>query len=514
MLPNDHDDSPHPARPPRRRAAGEPRDPAPAEGRDASAAPPTPVAAKPEPARPTAEVSVGRLDLSDLEALAQMRPEDLAAMMEDAAPTRQLEPGSKVTGNVTRVGHDTVFVDVGGKSEGQLDRGELPNAAPGDAIVAFIVSAGEIGVSLTLKLTGDAAAEHLAEAAASGVPVEGRVESRNSGGYTVRVGPVRAFCPGSQISLRQGIDPDSFVGQEFTFKVLEAGERVVLSRRALQEAEAEVKAVALWQTLAEGQSHRGVVCGVQNFGFFVDIGGVDGLVPKTEITWGHTDDPREVVSIGQAVEVVVLSADPATRRLTLSAKALEDDPWSHVGTLFNEGGVYAGKVRNNAAFGTFVELAPGLEGLIHISKLAAGAPARDESIQVRLLQIDRERRRLALAPVVDGAEVGEDAVEAHLTGVVAEIMRNGVVVQLDDGRTGWLPDTEVQLPPGTVLSQRFRRGGRITARVARDDPKRVALSMKEDASAARRSWQAHQTTRTTAGFGTLGDLLGGLKVKK
>ena len=290
------------------------------------------------------------------------------------------------------------------------------------------------------------------------------MEGRNPGGFNVRVGPVRAFCPTSLITTHRGVDPDGFIGQVLTFKVLEAGDRVVLSRRALMEEEAAVKAEALWKTLAEGQPYRGTVTSVQPFGFFVDIGGVDGLVPRSEIGWGRVDDPRQVVKPGAAVEVVVLKADPATRKLTLSAKALEDDPWNAVGVGFVEGGVYEGTVTNTTEFGAFVQLAPGLEGLVHVSKLAGNVPKKGDPLRIRLLQVDVERRRLSLAPVSEGA-TSEEITPVEVTGTVTEVSGSGVALQLDDGRSGWLPSSEVDLPPGTVLAQRFRRGKRLTARI-------------------------------------------------
>lgn len=501
-------------KPPRRVPAGAPRRP---EPQPEPGAPLVQAASTqpPAPAEPTtSETPAGRLDLSDLEALAQMSSEELAALMEGSSGGVRLEPGARIEGTVTRVGQDTVFVDLGGKSEGLLDRSELPDATAGDTVEAFVVRAGENGTILTVKLTGHAAAEHLAEAAESGLPIEGRVEGRNPGGFDVRVGPIRAFCPASQMTRLRGVDPDGFVGQVLEFRVLEAGDRIVLSRRALQEEEAARKAEILWGTLAIDQQHRGVVTSVQPFGFFVDIGGVEGLVPRSEIGWGHTDDPHQVVRAGQAVEVAVIRADREQRKLTLSAKALEDDPWGAVGSGFVEGGVYSGEVTNVTDFGAFVQLAPGLEGLVHVSKLPGGLPEKGSRLDVRLMQIDHERRRLSLAPVEAGAEsITPGAIE--VSGTVVEVKPGGVVIQLEDGRSGWLPAGEVDLPAGTVLAQRFRRGRPITARITADDPRRVTLSMREDTREAQRSWRVHQAQQSGGGgFGTLGELLGGLKLPK
>jgi small subunit ribosomal protein S1 len=521
----DDTEQPRAPRPPKRRGAGEERRaPAPLppvqedEGgvRAFRAAPRAP-AERAEPANPPAP----RLDQNDLLAIAQMDPAELAALMEGTIRRERVEVGARVTGTVTRVGKETVFVDIGGKSEGLLERGDAPDDVKlGDTLTAYVVAEDETGVSLSKTLSGRAAAEHLEEARASGLPVEGNVASRNSGGFDVRIGTARAFCPVSLISRIPEVDLDAFVGQTLQFRVVETGDKLVVNRRVLQEEEAERKAEGLWATLAEGQQHRGVVRSVQAFGFFVDLGGIDGLVPKREISWKSVDDPRTAVKVGQAVEVVILEIDRERKKLTLSAKALEDDPWTAVGVAFHEGGVYRGLVVRGETFGVFVELAPGLDGLVHSSKLAAGVPAVGSAIDVRLLSIDRERHRLELAPVAEGEASAAPRADARVRGTVADVLRNGVVVQLDDGRTGWLPENEVDLPSGTVLAQRFRKGKPLEARIAKDDPKRPTLSLREASEEEERSWKVHQAQsrggKTPGGgsFGTLGDLLGGLKVKK
>jgi small subunit ribosomal protein S1 len=409
-----------------------------------------------------------------------------------------------------------IFVDLGSKSEGQLERVELPDVKAGAELTVYVVGEDENGVQLSLKLSGNAAADHLEDARASGLSVEGKVASRNTGGFEIRIGSVRAFCPMSQMSRIPEVDLDAYVGQTLMFKVLETGERTIVSRRAIQEAETEEKAAELWTTIAVGQQHRGTVRSVQDFGFFVDIGGVDGLVPRREISW-TTSDPRQAVRLGQAVEVVVLEVDRERRRLTLSAKALEDDPWSQVGAVFHEGGIYTGTVVRGEPYGLFVELAPGLAGLIHATKLSETRPEIGSKLEVRLLTIDGERRRLELSPVVAG-EVSTAAAEGEIRvrGKVMELLRNGVVVQLDDGRTGWLPENEVDLPAGTVLAQRYRKGKAIEARVTRDDPKRPMLSTRE-AEEEQKSWKVHQAQSgrsSAAGFGTFGDLLSKVKVPR
>lgn len=479
---------------------------------EASATPTEPVAklpprraepvSQPAPTKPSSDT---RLNTDDLMAIAEMDASELAALMEGTVPTARIAIGERVKGRVTRVGASDLFVEVGGKSEATLDRSELPEAVVGDEIEAMVLSADDQGIRLSLRLSGQAAIEHLEDALETGVPVQGVVKSRNKGGYTVAIGSVMAFCPISRISRIQDVDPDGYLGQTLDFRVIEADDKVVVDRRVLQDEAAEEKATELWATLEVGQELRGTVRNVQPFGVFVDLGGVDGLVPKRELVGS---DP----AVGTGLEVRVIEIDRQAKRLTLSARNPANDPWNLVGTEFHTGGVYPGTVVKVAAFGAFVELADGLQGLVHTSRMPGGLPKPGSSITVKLLEIDRDRQRLALTPV------SGDAAEARpgqmVKGTVAEVLRNGVVVQLDDGRTGWLAEREADLEPGTVLAQRFRKGKAIEARVVEDGDRRVQLSLKEDPAAANRAWRQHAGKAQGSGFGTLGDLLGGLKLPK
>jgi len=237
---------------------------------------------------------------------------------------------------------------------------------------------------------------------------------------------------------------------------------------------------------------------------FVDIGGVDGLVPSREIL----GDPP---AIGTGLQVRILEIDRAQQRLTLSARDPANDPWNRVGTDFVRGGIYPGVVARAAPFGAFVELAEGVVGLVHSSRLPGGLPRPGTSMTVRIAEIDGERQRLELAPAKEGAE--SVAIGQWVEGTVAEVLHNAVVVQLEDGRSGWLPQSEVELPAGTVLAQRYRKGKALKARIVDDTGRRVSLSLREDPATADRAWRAHASEADEGSFGTLGDLLAGWKPK-
>jgi small subunit ribosomal protein S1 len=468
---------------------------------------PTPGAAPIEAAPPSAP-ETPRLDHDALRELMDMDPDELAAFMDEAGGGVQHKVGARITGPITRVGYDHLFIDIGGKSEGVLAKSEMPEAVVGQTVTAFVLNVDHQGVQLSTQLSGAAAAEHIEDAQESGIPVEGRVISKNAGGYEVRLGGIRAFCPMSMISRLPASDPDAFVGQTMLFKVLETGDKVVVSRRALEEADAEIAAEKLWLTIEPGQEFDGVVRNVQSFGVFVDIGGLDGLVPRRELGWGDVDPT--IYAPGQKLRVEVLEVNRDTHRLTLSARDRANDPWSAVGTEFMAGQVYEAVVASCQTFGAFVELAPGLQGLVHISRLPGGLPKIGATLTVKILEVDHDRRRLSLTPVVSGAAPVETG--AEVTGKVSEVLHNGVVVHLDDGRTGWLAAREVVLPGGTVLAQRFRVGKPLTARVVSEDGQRVMLSQKEDPAKSDQAWRAHAKEKPRGSFGTLGDLLGGLKL--
>jgi len=492
---------------------------------------PTPVEVEapvpaPEPARPRAPREPARaaraaapprldtpIDMDDLASIANMSAEELAALMDGEALSAGPKIGEQVTGTIVRISRDVAFVDLGAKSEGQVALEELADPQLGDTLTAYVLDIDEMGVRLSQRLSGAAAVEFLDEAVTSGTPVEGLVLSHNKGGFDVRIGSIRAFCPMSQMERIVDADRDTYVGKTFTFRVLETGEKIVVSRRAILDANLEDTIDAFWAKISEGDVFEGVVSSVQKFGVFVDLGGVDGLVPQRELSW----DPSTNVQRGQRLEVRVLQIDRGSRKLTLSAKDPGMSPWStRVGTEFIVGGTYSGNVSGVEAFGAFVTLAPGLQGLLHVSRAGGALPAIGDAIDVRVTDIDEARQRIGLAATtwqpVEG-DVPSSAPEETVTGTVRDVVQNGVLIDLDDGRTGWLPAREVDLPAGTVLSQRFRRGRKVTARVKELDRRseRLTLTQHTDPSDTDSSWRAHQAAAPAQGFGTMAALFGELK---
>ena len=269
------------------------------------------VTSTPTPATQTME---SHFDRAGLEALADMDASAFAAALSDQTLTRQtLEPGTKLEGVISSLGGGFIVVDIGAKSEGLLNRTELPDATVGQTVRVFVVRQSETGIKVTTRLDGDAASGLIEEAAAQKLPIDGTVIAVNKGGFTVAIGDLKAFCPISQISLERIDTPEQFLQQTLTFLVIEHEEKVVLSRRALLEAEAEKQAKITWEKLREGAPVRGNVLSSHPFGFFVDNGGVKALVPR-RFAGEQEKDPAS----GSLFEGKVLSLDRQNLKLSVA----------------------------------------------------------------------------------------------------------------------------------------------------------------------------------------------------
>jgi small subunit ribosomal protein S1 len=342
--------------------------------------------------------------------------ENFAEMLEQSLqkPSR-LAPGQAVEAKIVSISSEWVFLDLGGKGEGYLDKKELVDAAgnltvaQGDRIKAYYLSAGEDGMRFTLKVgSGPAAHAQLEDAWRSGVPVEGTVAMERKGGFEVKIGgSVRAFCPFSQMGLRRG-EEASAIGQTLSFRIIEYGEKgrnVVVSRRALLEEEQRKKKLEFRETLKTGMKVKGTVTSIRNFGAFVDIGGFEGLIPASEVSFSRGERIDSLLSVGQEVEVIVKGLDWDKDRVSFSLKDAMPDPWGRVESDFPVGTCLTGTVARLVPFGAFVTLAPGVDGLIHISRLGAGKRIahpkevlkEGQKVEVKVEGLDRQNRKLSLS---------------------------------------------------------------------------------------------------------------------
>jgi small subunit ribosomal protein S1 len=345
-----------------------------------------------------------------------------------AAPGR-LKPGEKVQARVLKIGTEWVFLDIGQKGEGVLDRKEVLDAdgnltiAEGDTITAWFTasSRGELRFTTRIGSTGGAGQAMLEDAWRAGVPVEGFVEKEVKGGFEVKVaGTVRAFCPFSQMALRRIDKSGDYVGKHLPFKITEYGERgrnIVLSHRAILEEQLKQEKELQKESLVEGMTVSGTVTSIRDFGAFVRVGAVEGLLPISEIGWSRVSSVADVLTVGQEVTVVVKQVDWERDKFSFSLKDTLADPWESAVQNFPVGACLSGTVARLAPFGAFVTLADGIDGLIHISKLGGGKKIshprevlkEGQVVEVQVEGVDRESRRisLALADVVRAATEAE-----------------------------------------------------------------------------------------------------------
>jgi small subunit ribosomal protein S1 len=340
-------------------------------------------------------------------------------------PSR-LEPGQKIEAGIVKITAEWALLEVGGKGEGYLDKKELlgPDGnltvKEGDKIRVYFLRSDGGEMHFTSKIgSGPAARAQLEEARRDGIPVEGTLSKELNGGFEVVLsGGARAFCPYSQMGIRREENKGNYLGRTMSFDVLECGDRnTVLSRKGILEKERQAAEKALKETLEEGARIKGTVTSIQKFGAFVDIGGVEGLLPVSEISWSRTEKVGDALSVGQAVEVSIKKLDWANNRISLSLRDILPDPWDLAVEKWAPGSYHTGTVSRLAPFGAFVTLGEGVDGLIHISRLGGDrklqspdeAVKAGQAIEVRVESVDRANKKISLIPAEAGREQEESA---------------------------------------------------------------------------------------------------------
>jgi small subunit ribosomal protein S1 len=354
--------------------------------------------------------------------------EDFATLFAASERAKRIERGQTVDGTIVSIGAEVALVDVGSKSEGVIDLAELKDdqgrleVAVGDRIQARVVSTSG-GVTLSRRgVLGAATARQLEDAFHARLPVEGKVERAVKGGYEVRISKQRAFCPISQIDVARNTDPAQHEGRTYRFLIIEykeGGRNLVVSRRAVMEEEQRANAAEVMKSIVEGAVVTGRVASVREFGAFVELGGgVQGLLHVSEMGWTHVSDPSLVVKAGDEVTVKVLRVDAEKQKISLGLKQLLDDPWSKAGETYQPGQLRKGRVTRVAQFGVFVELEPGIQGLVPLSETGVSremdvkkAFPVGRELEVVILEVDQAARRIRLS--VKGVEELRESHEAR-----------------------------------------------------------------------------------------------------
>ncbi|PID65874.1 MAG: 30S ribosomal protein S1 [Gammaproteobacteria bacterium] len=429
--------------------------------------------------------------------------ESFADLFEKSLDAVELKPGSIVEATVADIGKDFVVINAGLKSEGFIPVAEFTNAdgemtiAVGDT-VEVALEAVEDGFGNT-NLSHEKAQrlkawKRLESVLANEETITGRIDGRVKGGFTVDLGDVRAFLPGSLVDVRPVKDPTYLEGKDLELKVIKLDEKrnnVVVSRRAVVEKEYKAEREQLLSNLKEGDTIKGIVKNLTDYGAFLDLGGVDGLLHITDMSWKRIKFPSEVVSIDDEIDVVVLSFDKERDRVSLGLKQLGEDPWADLARRYQVGTRHFGKVSNIADYGCFVEIEDGVEGLVHVSEMdwtnKNVNPRKFVSVgqetEVMVLEIDEERRRISLGMKQCQANPWTDFANTHqkgetITGAIKSITDFGVFIGLDGGIDGLIHLSDLSWnQPGEEAVREYSKGQEIQAIILAIDPERERISL-------------------------------------
>ncbi len=433
--------------------------------------------------------------------------ESFAALLDESLGVHERLEGSVVQGTILGIENDLVLIDVGLKAEGYVslrefaEPGQPPEVKIGDIIDVYLVRMenknGEAILSRE-KARREEAWNHLEKAFKEGRHVTGTIFGRVKGGFTVDLTGAVAFLPGSQVDLRPIRDVNHLMGNSQTFQILKMDRRrsnIVVSRRAvLEESRAEARS-DLISSLQEGQVREGVVKNITDYGAFVDLGGVDGLLHVTDIAWRRVNHPSEVLGIGETIKVKVIRFNAETQRISLGMKQLEADPWGGVESKYQIGSVLKGRVTNITDYGAFVELEPGVEGLVHVSEMSwtkknvhpGKIVSTSQEVEVKVLDVDRERRRISLGLKQCMPNPWEAFREACPQGSVIEgeiknITEFGMFIGLTEDIDGMahLSDLDWARPGEEVLAE-YKKGDRVKVKILEVDAEkeRVSLGIKQ-----------------------------------
>ncbi|HEY0720576.1 MAG TPA: 30S ribosomal protein S1 [Gammaproteobacteria bacterium] len=429
--------------------------------------------------------------------------ESFAELFEQSLTVNNMRPGTILTGKVLAVGPEVVVVNAGLKSEGVIpleqfmnEKGEIEVKIGDEVDVAL--EAVEDGFGAT-RLSREKAKRaeswiRLEKAHEANETVVGRIIDKVKGGFTVELQDIRAFLPGSLVDVRPVRDTAYLEGKELEFKVIKLDRKrnnVVVSRRAVVESESSEEREALLENLQEGQMVKGVVKNLTDYGAFVDLGGIDGLLHITDMAWKRVKHPSEIVNVGDEVEVKVLKFDRERNRVSLGLKQLGEDPWEDITRRYPEGTRLFGKVTNLTDYGCFVEIEEGVEGLVHVSEMdwtnknihPSKVVQLGDEVQVVVLDIDAERRRISLGMKQCQANPWETFAATHnkgdrVSGKIKSITDFGIFIGLDGGIDGLVHLSDISWnETGEEAVHNFKKGDEVEAIVLAIDPERERISL-------------------------------------
>ncbi|EPN6287975.1 30S ribosomal protein S1 [Acinetobacter baumannii] len=433
--------------------------------------------------------------------------ESFAALFEESELNLNVEKGAVIQGVVVNIDSDWVTVDTGLKSEGIVDRAEFLNeqreleVQVGDT-VDVVVEALDNGMGQTVLSREKAKRAEtwtkLEKIFEDGEIVTGVISGKVKGGFTVDIGPVRAFLPGSLVDTRPIRDTTHLEGKELEFKVIKLDAKrnnVVVSRRAVMEAESSADREALLAQLEEGQTVTGTIKNLTDYGAFVDLGGIDGLLHITDMAWKRIKHPSEVVEVGQEVTVKVLKFDRERNRVSLGLKQLGEDPWLAIMSRYPKGSIVKARVTNLTDYGCFAEIAEGVEGLVHVSEMdhtnknihPSKVVQIGDEVDVMVLEVDEERRRISLGIKQTRANPWEEFAKSYekgekVSGTIKSITDFGIFIGLNGGIDGLVHLSDISWnEQGEEAIRRYKKGDTVEAVILSVDAEgnRISLGIKQ-----------------------------------
>src|SRR5262247_3505036 len=430
--------------------------------------------------------------------------ESFAALFAESLKKEEVKEGEILRGTVIAVGKDYAIVDVGYKSEGQVPLEEFRNAdgsidvKPGDTVDVLLESReNEAGMVVLSKEKADLFKvwDEISAACERDELIEGVITARVKGGLSVTIrGGVKAFLPGSQVDLRPVRNLDAFLGQNFKFKVIKFNKKrgnIVLSRRVLLEKERAALKESTLERLKEGQIVEGIVKNLTEYGAFIDLGGIDGLLHITDMSWGRVNHPSELFQVGDHVRVKVLKFNADTERVSLGLKQITEDPWSRAAEKYVPGTVVRGKVVSLKDYGAFIELEEGIEGLVHISEMSwtrrvkhpSKMVAVGDTVEAVVLDVDERDRKISLGmkqiePNPWSVIEERYPVGTRVTGTVRNITNFGVFVGLEEGIDGLVHVSDISWTEQIKHpSEKFNKGDAVEAVVLKIDKENEKFSL-------------------------------------
>ncbi len=463
------------------------------------------------------------------------KEQSFAAMLEAYSPgaDSDMGVGDKISGKIVSIGRDSVFVDTGTKIDGVVDKAELLDEngeialSEGDILELYIVALSDEEIKLSKALSGIGGLNMLKEAYEKAAPVEGKISETCKGGVRVDILQRKAFCPVSQIDINYVENASDFVGQSFNFLITtfeENGRNIVLSRRALLAREQEKSRKEFYQTLSVNTTMDGTVTRIMPYGAFVQLSsGVEGMVHISEMSWSKAAKAESLVNVADTVRVKVIGIEPDKKpgllKISLSMKQLTEDPWDSAGEQFHEGDKILGTVTRCANFGAFVELAPGIEGLVHISEMSykkrvlkpEDVVTAGETVSVTIKEVDLDKRRISLSirdaegdPWVDIAE--KYKIGQSVEGILEKKEKFGYFINLEPGITGLLPKSYLNKASKPSELEKLKEGDAIAIMVEAINPGERKITLTPADTADEQNWQPFSDASTTS-LGALGEKL-------